>query len=171
MPSASCPDSCTLRLLEQDAFSALIAATRANADVFTRLKYLSHSTLRNDMQERALVITTPENTVIAAASLQPSPYEPRRLWVLGVSVDARHRRQGHATTLLRGIFAHAAACDMVVEFSSFSDDGQAYLAPVIPRIHRDFAHVAACTSRHPRQLFDGTRAYRLDGHAGYTPMP
>lgn len=152
--------------LDRDAFNALVTRARGNADVFTRLKYLDSSARRDDSQSQ-FVITDSKDKIIAAASIQRAPNDPARIWILGVSVDAAARGQGHATALLRSIFAHAAKRQLVVEGSTFSDDGLAYLAPMMARIHRDYPEVKACTSRYPADLFDGHAPYRIgkDGRA------
>ena len=151
----------TARLLDRDQFNALVRSTRRNADVFTRLTYLDHSALRDDDQSQ-FVMTDARKTIIAAASVMPDPRNATRLWVLGVSVDGRHRNQGHATTLLRGIFAHAAKRGMTVELSRFSDDGQTYLAPLVSRLHAEVPDLRLATSSHPQKVFTGHTPSRID---------
>lgn len=156
------------RVLDRDGFNRLVAASRRNTDVFDRLKYLDHSA-RTDATQAQVVITDQRNTIIAAASLQQSPYDQKRLWLLGISVDAQHRNQGHATALLRSAFAHAAARAQTLEVSSFSDDGRSYLAPLIPRLHREFPALTLSTSRYPATVFDGAQPYTLSGDGKYQP--
>lgn len=160
------PAPAAVKLLDRDAFNALVTRARGNADVFTRLKYLDSSARRDDSQSQ-FVITDKKDTIIAAASIQRAPNDPARIWVLGVSVDPAARGKGHATALLRSIFAHAAEKKLVVEGSTFSSDGQAFLAPLMSRIHADYPDVRACTSRYPAELFDGHRPYSIgkDGRA------
>ena len=168
MPSTPSP-AFAVQLLDRDAFNALVSRARGNADVFTRLKYIDSSARRDDSQTQ-LVITDRKNTIVAAASIQRAPHDASRIWVLGVSVDTAHRGKGYATALLRGVFAHAAERKLVIEGSSFSTEGQAYLAPMMSRIHQEYPDVQACTSRYPAELFDGRAPYTInkDGRAVLT---
>lgn len=156
------------RLLDRDQFNALVRSARGNRTVFDRLKYLDGSAARDDDQSQ-FVITDKRNTIIAAASVMPNPRNAQRLWVLGVSVDARHRQQGHATTLLRGIFTHAAERKLTVELSRFSEDGQAYLAPLVSRLHAELPDLRLATSSHPQTVFTGHAPYRIDSNGRYMP--
>jgi N-acetylglutamate synthase-like GNAT family acetyltransferase len=119
---------------DADGLWTMVRNHRANADIFTRLKYMNAGESRKE--DHFLVLQ--RTKIIAAASLQKSPYEPSVVWIKHISVDEKHQNKGHATQLVRAIFNHAAQSNITLQSSSFTEMGRKYLAGVMQRLHADY---------------------------------
>jgi len=111
--------------------------------------------------------------IVAAAAIRYyeslADYKQPVLWLSQISVRPECRNKKLGTSLLQRIFEHAERGKFALRMTPFETDGEKYLAPIIPRLHRDFPTVKILYESHDTPI-DGTRTYEIINESGVSRL-
>lgn len=100
-----------------------------NIDLNKRLKYVN-------FDKNQFYITAEINSkIIGIAILQINPYNRHVLWVPGISVDQFYKNQKIATQLIDKIFQYATEHNLIVDPSTYTEEGELYLKHIFDRLN------------------------------------
>ncbi len=150
--------------VDYDGLRALIDASAENADVFDRLAYLWDDMSR---WETHFPVVSDAGKILAAGSVRPNPENEAELWLTHISVDPDYKGQGYGKNILRRIFAYAHDAGYLLAPSSFEKEGLERLAPIMPRLHREFPDLKIRYKTLSGAVVDGSEPYALVHKGGF----
>lgn len=94
-----------------------------------------------EMESEEHFIIVDDGKVLADAAVQESPYNAKELWIKHVQVAVSYQKQGFGRLLMTAIYRYASKHGYKLIHSSFTDDGLAYLKPMVAQLNQQFPEV------------------------------
>ncbi len=105
--------------------------------LFKKFTFLSP----REMESEEHFIIVDDNKVLADAAVQESPYNAKELWIKHVQVANAYQKQGFGKLLMIAIYRYASKHGYKLVHSSFTDDGEKHLKPMITQLNQQFPEV------------------------------
>lgn len=94
-----------------------------------------------EMESEEHFIIVDDGKVLADAAVQESPYNAKELWIKHVQVAVPYQKQGFGRLLMEAIYRYASKYEYKLVHSSFTDDGEKYLKPIVAQLDQKYPEV------------------------------
>jgi len=102
-------------------------------------KYFDPRDLFENIENKVYSIVKNKGEIVALGELEKNPYNLKAYWIKFLSVDPKYQGKGYASILAEEIFKFAKEKNIILESSSYTEEGEQKLKALFNKLAEKFS--------------------------------